>query len=247
VLAIAGDFDPDDAMRLVRRYFGSAKRQPKIPDHSPPPQPEQTAPREADVDDTNAKTGGMYFGWTIPANRAPEHYALEFAAILLGDGESSRLHRRLVRETEKARSAAAWTADHRGPDVFGVRVILTERGKFEDAARVVDQELSDLARRGPSANEMEKARSRLASHFVFGVQSNLDRSVRLGAYECFYGDARLLTRELPKYFAVTSDDVKQAVQRYLTASRRSIVRIHPVAASSGTPGAPVQTEKKEKK
>src|SRR5262249_52377813 len=98
VLALAGDFDPDEAMALVKRFFGDAKPLQTVPKFEPGTIPVQKAPREATMEDIHAKFPAILFGWQIPQNRTKEHYAIELAANVLADGESSRLYRVLVRE-----------------------------------------------------------------------------------------------------------------------------------------------------
>ena len=95
VLSIAGDFEEDEAMTLVRRYFGDARPQPNVPRYVPPPLPDG-AQRSAVVLDSHAMLPALLSGWVIPASDQADHYALDLAAMLLGDGESSRLHRALV-------------------------------------------------------------------------------------------------------------------------------------------------------
>src|SRR4051794_36513978 len=106
VLSIAGDFDEAQARDLVRRYFGDA-RPARVPNFEPPPLPEQAQPRSTVIEDAHAKLPAVFAGWTIPARYEPDHYALELASMLLGDGESSRLHRVLVRERSLAVDADA--------------------------------------------------------------------------------------------------------------------------------------------
>jgi zinc protease len=233
VLSIVGDFDPDQAMSLVRLYFGDAQAQPNVPEYSPPEPEHAEAPRAADVEDVNAQTPGLYLGWMIPPARDEEHYALELAALLLGDGESSRLHQRLVRGDAVARSAHAWTRDRRGPDMLALQILLTERSDLEAVERTVLREVEGLGQRGPSSDELAKAKRRVAAYFVKGLQSNMHRAAELANFELFYGDARLLTRELERYQAVTEDEVRQAVRKYLASQRRSTVRVLPVAFAAG--------------
>jgi zinc protease len=246
VLSISGDFDPDVAMDLVRQDFGDAK-QAAVPPYAPPAAvPEQTAPRIADVSDTNARTPGLLDAWVVPQNRTPEHYALELAAIVLGDGESSRLFQRLVRSEAKAQSVSVGTNDQRGPDLFIVESVLSERGKMKDVESVVDSEIASLAATGPTPAELEKAKTRTASAFVFSLESNLHRANELGEFELFWGDARLLSRELAQYQGVTAADVKNAVKKYLTRPRQSTVHVLPVVEKAENKGAPTKPAKDTK-
>jgi predicted Zn-dependent peptidase len=227
VLAIAGDFDPDEAMRLVRESFGNAPRRANAPEYKPAPPPEVKGPRHADMTDTNAKTPAILQSWVIPPSRTPEHYALELAAVVLGSGESSRLHQRLVRGDGVAQSASVWINQQRGPDMFVVRTVLSERGKLPRVQRTIETEMQKLAAEGPTAAELEKAKTDFVSNFVFGLESNLHRANELGEFELFWGDARLLSRELEKYRAVTRDELRDAAKKYLLKERRTTVHVLP--------------------
>lgn len=228
VLTIAGDFEPDQAMALAQKYFAPAERK------NPPaltfaPLPDKPNAGRATLEDNNARTPGFMFGFMIPPSRTPEHYALELASVLLADGESSRLYRKLVHDRAVAERVSAWTDDHRGPDQFSVMAVLTEKGKLPDVEAAIDGELAELRRAPPKAAELEKAKRRLRSSFVFGLQTNMGRAIQLGEFETHWGDARLLARELSQYLAVTPEQVQQAAARYLTPERRSLVEVLPAA------------------
>lgn len=238
VLAITGDFDTDQAVALVKRYFGTAQRS-VVPPYQPPASiAAQTAPRTLTVQDSAAHTPGLIWGWLIPENRAPEHYALELATLLLAGGETSRLHQLLVRDKSWAQSVGAWTGDNRGPDSLAIKVILSEQGKVKDVSKSVEQEVERLGRLGPSPAELEKAKNQLISYFLFGLESNMARAQQLANYELYYGDARLLSKEVAQYLKVTSSELQSAVAKYLTPTRQSLVTIEPSATPSAAPVAP---------
>jgi predicted Zn-dependent peptidase len=234
VLAIAGDFDENDALALVKKYFGDAKPI-SVPKYEPPPMPEQTAPRNAVVEDTHAKLPAIMYAWTTPPSDQPDHYALELAARLLSDGESSRLYRALVRERSLAISVDAGLDGHRGPDMFGVTAKLASGAKLADVQKLLDSQIADVARLGPSDEEMKKLRARIVSTFLFGLESNFARAQELAELELYRGDANLLDKELDRYLAVTKDDIKRVVGKYLTANRRSTIEVKPAAAEAAKP------------
>lgn len=246
VLAITGDFDTDQAVALVKRYFGDAKRG-QIPPYQPPAAVEpQTAARSLTVPDSAAHTPGLMWGWAIPENRTAEHYALELATLVLTGGESSRLHQLLVRDKSWAQSVNAWTGDNRGPDILVLKVILSEQGKIKDVSKSVDQELERLAQSGPSAAELEKAKNQLVSFFLFGLEGNMARAQQLANYELFYGDARLLSKEIDEYLKVTASELQSAVRKYLTAARRSLVTIEPAAPTTAASATATPTSAQAK-
>jgi zinc protease len=233
VLSIAGDFDPDVAMQLVRRYFRGAETRPR-PRYDAPVIAAQTAERRDTRKDPRARTPGLYYGWAIPGARTPAHYALELASLILADGESSRLSQRLVKASGLARSVGAWTDGNRGNDLFVIEALLSSRGDLKAVAREIDAELRRLAQTGPTEAELARARNRLRARFLFGLETNDQRAARLGEFEVFWGDARLITRELDAYLAVNAADIRKSVNEQLSTQRRSAVEVLPEAPAKAS-------------
>jgi predicted Zn-dependent peptidase len=237
VLTVAGDFDRDEAVKLARQYFGDIDK-PVAPRAPLPDMPTKTTPQKDVVKDANAKTPAFYFGFIIPPARSPEHYALEMAVALLSDGESSRLERLLVRDKAVAQRVGAWTHDFVGADELAIQVVLTEKSKLQEVEKLVADELEKLGKKPAPAAELAKVRRRVKSSFVFGLQTNLSRATRLGEYESYFGDARLLSRELGRYQAVTAEEIQNAVKKYLVPERRQLVEVLPAEAA---PPSPIKT------
>lgn len=237
ILAIAGDFDENEALGYAKKYFGDAKSI-TVPKYEPPAMPEQTAPRNAVVEDTHAKLPAVLYGWTVPESSHPDHYALELAARLLSDGESSRLYRALVRERSLTVDASAELAGHRGPDMFEISARLASGAKVADVQKLIESQIGDVARIGPTDEEMKKLRARVVSTYLFHLESNFARAQQLAEFELYRGDANLLDKELDKYLAVTKDDIKRVTAKYLTTQRRNTIEVKPAAE------APKPAEKK---
>ncbi len=243
VLTIAGNFDTDQAMGWVERYFGPAERR-QVPAFSAPTAPEHTRAQRERVIDKNAKTEALLYGYLIPPSHTPDHYALELAALLLGDGESARLHQELVKKLELAQRISAYTRDYRGPDVFGVNVILSERAKLGEVEKALDAQVAALAKKAPTEAELSRIRTRLRASYVFGMQTNMRRAIELGEYELFWGDARGIARELERYMAVKAADVQRVAAKYLTKENRCVIEIaappgaQPTAAAQPAKGKP---------
>jgi predicted Zn-dependent peptidase len=237
VLSIAGDFDPDEAEALVKKFFGNAKPIPKVPEYAPGPMPAQSASRDTIVEDAHAELPALMYGWTIPPTSDPDHYALEMAANLLADGESSRLHRLLVRDRSVAASVEAETGRNRGPDAFEITVKLAGGASMANVARLVEEQIGLLSRTPPSEAEMTKLRNRAQAQYLFGLQSNFARAQRLAEFELFRGDANLINLELSRYLSVSAEDIRRVVKKYLTRAGRSSVEVKPALPPPTPPPA----------
>ncbi|GAB5547459.1 MAG: pitrilysin family protein [Sandaracinaceae bacterium] len=226
VLSIAGDFDPEEAMALVRRYFGEIPSG-EVPTYAPGDLAPQTSERVDTIHDPLAQRPAFHVAWHIPQNREPDHYALEMMGLVLGDGESSRLYQELVKEQELAQEIFIGTDDRRGPDLFSAWVILSEGHTGEEARAVIFREIENVARRGVTERELQKAQNRIRSSFIFGLQSNLQRSQRLAEYELYYDDAALIREEMARYMAVTREDIQRVAGQYFTETNRTVLDVVP--------------------
>ncbi|HEY2513662.1 MAG TPA: pitrilysin family protein [Polyangiaceae bacterium] len=237
VLAVAGDFDPDLALDRIKTYFGDAPAAPSPPKFEAAPLPEQTAPREAVVEDAHARFPAVFYGWPIPPRRSPDHYALEIAGDILAGGESARLYKSLVHDRATAIEVSAGADGKRGPDEFSVVAKVSTKGTVAGVEKDLLAALAALAKTPPSDAEMTKVRHQRASSFLFGLASNYARAEQLATFEMLWGDAALLNGELDQYLAVTKEDVSRVVAKYLVPNHTSRVEVKPAASDETKPAA----------
>jgi len=232
VLSISGDFEPDEAMEMVRRYFGEIEDRP-IPPYEPPPLPPQTSERTDTLQDAHAQLPAFHIAWHIPETREDDHYALEMLGLILGDGESSRLYQELVKEEELCQQIFVGTDDRRGPDLFSVWAIMSAGESATEARDRVYAQLASVAREGVTERELQKAQNRIRSTFVFGLQSNLQRAQRLAEFELYYGDAQLIVPEQARYLAVTRADIQRVAGQYFAQTNRTVLDVVPHPQEGG--------------
>ncbi|MFW6049863.1 MAG: M16 family metallopeptidase [Myxococcota bacterium] len=226
VLAISGDFEPERAMDLVEKLFGDIEPS-EVPAYDPPEIEPQTAERKEVMVDEKAELPAFHIAYHIPPSRTSDHYALELLAAVLGDGKSSRLYQKLVKDEEMLQELDVSTDDRRGPDLFSFWGIVA-RGHEGDAVReMIYEELERIASEGVSERELEKARNRVRADFVFGLQSNLARAMHLAEFELYWGDAALLREELDRYLAVTAEDIQRVAGQYFDPTNRTVLDVEP--------------------
>jgi predicted Zn-dependent peptidase len=228
VLTIVGDFESSEASDLVRKYFEGIAGQPP-----PPPvdvsEPEDVAQTQEVFDDKLAPAPAFVLGWKIPPRRTPDFYALSLAADLIFEGDSSRLYQKLVKGDESVVSIQGGIDERRGPSALYI-FALPKPG--EAVASIRDQifdEIRSLRTSGPSPAEMEKLRNSLCNDVVRGRQSTMYRAQRLAEYALFDGDPMLFDSELDQYLAITPEQIRSAVERFLDVDNRVVLDIVPAA------------------
>ena len=109
-------------------------------------------------------------------------------------------------------------------------------------------EIRALRTTGPSAAEMEKLQNSLCNDVVRGRQSTMYRAQRIAEYALYDGDPTLVDSELDHYLAITPEQIRSAVERFLDVENRVVLDIVPAAlaeeealpASAQQPGEPQQ-------
>ncbi|MGB0680401.1 MAG: M16 family metallopeptidase, partial [Polyangiales bacterium] len=235
VLSIAGDFEPQAAMALVKRYFGAIApgKVPLFDVADPAPQRRE---KVASMRDPIAELPAFHMAYHIPRSRHRDHYALELLAMILGDGESSRLYQDLVKKREICQEISVGTDDRRGPDLFSVWAILASGKSVKDARQRVDASIRNVQEQGVSARELEKAKNRVRAAFIFGLQSNLSRAMQLAEFELYWQDARLLREEVKYYMQVSATDVQRVAKRYLKVENRTVLDVLPAKGGARSKG-----------
>ena len=101
VLTLVGDFDPDEALAKVKKYFGSIPAQPAPPKVDLAEEPHYGERREI-IYDPLARLPEIDMAYHIPPGNTPENYAAQQLTYVLGQGESSRFYQHLVKDKQLA-------------------------------------------------------------------------------------------------------------------------------------------------
>jgi zinc protease len=236
VLSIAGDLDEASTLAMVNRYFAVIPRAP-APDRPVfgPPAPIDRPINETMVDPL-APRPGFWVVYRTPARRHADAYALELLATILGQGESSRLYRSLVRERELCNSVEVGAELRRGAGLFTVWSVVADRKTNAEALAALDQNIARVVADGVTADELDSAKIRTRSSYLFGLESNAARARALAEHWMYDGDPSLLRTELDRYLAVTREDVQRVARQYLDAQRRVVLEVQPRAQRRGTNG-----------
>ncbi len=223
VLTIVGDVSVDDAVARVATYLGgvpSAVRQPRpVTDPLPPLTGEPRADVVADV-----PTDASYNTWRLPARDTDEFAAVELAMAILGDGQTSRLHRRMVRTDTIAEGAGASALGLIGGNSIGFAQARALAGvRAEQLEEAIVEELERLLTEGPSAAEVDRAKAQFEREWLDQLGRFDSRADLIGCYTTLYGDPELVNRRLDEVRGLTVAQVTEAARQYLRPEHRAVL------------------------
>lgn len=236
-LTVAGDIEIEQTQELIQQYFGDIAGEeapPALPDYEFTVQEEA---RVITVTDTLAQVPATFIAYRIPTRDAPDYYALEVLARILGVGNSSRLAQALV-DTGQAAAASAFTQGNVGPSLFSA--ILVPNAGVEPAtlADVFYAELERLRQEGVAEEELRKAINQIRAETLNSLESVLSVAENVQAANFYLGAPDLLLAELERYQAVTAADVQQVAQAYLQPESRNVINVEVAGAEEAA--APTQ-------
>ncbi|MCS7176162.1 MAG: insulinase family protein [Candidatus Kapabacteria bacterium] len=219
VLVIVGDIDPQQARQLVETYFGQYPRGPELPPFRFE-LPRMMAGEQRDtVYDKKAPQPAVFIGWRGPEKGHPDAYALEMLMDILSEGESSRLYRRLVDETQVAAQASAFYYDLQYAGAIIAIGLAAPEKPIADVERELLATIERVQREGVTDAEFQKARNIREARFVMGKKEALSKALSLASYWATFGDANLINTELERYLQVTREDIQRVARKYFTSDR----------------------------
>jgi zinc protease len=222
VLIVAGDFQQEDAKKLVQTYFG------EIPAGKMEiPRPEANEPiRTQEVRDTvfdNIQLPLILHAYHTPAMGTKDFYAVEMLGTLLSRGQSSRLYRTLVDEQKVALQVGAFPFPLEHPGlalVFALPNLGIEPDALE--AKLIE-EIDKVRKDLISEEELQKLKNQFENQMINQVTTLEGRANRLADYHTFFGDASLINTDLENYLAVTREDIKRVANEYFRDDNRVVL------------------------
>ena len=232
-LTLAGDFELQEATRLIKRYFGSLSGRAKPPKVSLDP-PKLSEERVIDFPEPIGRLERLSIVWMGPSAFEPDTAALDLLAHVISGTRSARLDRRVSHDDLIAQSVTAYFTEQASGGQFHIDLTVRPGRTIDEAQAAIDQVLADLRTNPPNDKELARALNSYETGLFRGLESLGGfggRAERLQLYAHYLGDPGKLAWDVTRYREVTVEDLARVLNTYL-GSDRLIVRAKPQGASS---------------
>ncbi len=232
VVTIVGDFDTDQAMQLVRQYFGRVPKASRPVPRDIPREPEQTQERRATIQEE----------WPLPAivvayhvayDGHPDSYPLHLASKILFDGESSRMTRDLVYDKRLAVAAFGSANLLQDPNLFYAVAIVPAGQPLAAVEREMLAQFESVKSEGVSAHELERAKNQFMRDYIIGRESDEQKALHLAHAAVIHNDIKTADDEIDIFLNLTTADIQRVARTYFTEKNRTVLYIAPRGGSGG--------------
>lgn len=221
LLMVAGAVTSSEVHESVKLHFGD------IPAGNPVSRIDDWVPRRADstfeVMQDRAPNPMISRNWVAPGRDHREAAQLLVAAKILGGDSSSRLHKRLVKDSGLAVAVSLGVQAHDLASVVGLSVILKPDSDPDAVRAIIDAEMRQFVEDGPSKEELALTKTAIAAEVIKGIDSLASRALYLAESEFYLGHPEAYKQYLSWIDTAGRRDVREVVVDWLGSGFQEIL------------------------
>lgn len=223
-LVVSGDFEISEMKKKVQEYFADFKpyKLKKISRAKEPVQKKfQFASEKNDIQDKH-----LHFTFKAPNVKHKDVPALDVLAMILGQGDSSLLVKKLRLEKPIVGGVSAFNYNPQDQGLFAVSAQYQEDGaqseeKFKEVATEIIKQIDFVHNSLPSWSEIKRARVGISSEQFYSVETVDGLANKAGTLEFYMGDANAHKKYLTAINKITPEDVQKVAKKYLKLDQLS--------------------------
>ncbi|HMN67553.1 MAG TPA: pitrilysin family protein [Bdellovibrionales bacterium] len=223
-LVVAGDFRGPEMRKQIQAHFGGFRRKkPRVvrrPAFKAPVKPAVVVKRAP------FKETIVHLAFPIPKATHKDIAALEIFALILGQGESSRLNTRLRVREHLVNFAGSSVFASRDPGFFALSMSLNESDLEAAMASLVD-EVANALKSPPTGEEIDKARTNLASEQYYNLETVDGLARNFGQYQDLFGDPTYFAQFMKRVQSLSAEDILKTARKYLGGKGFSAIVMSP--------------------
>lgn len=211
-VTIIGDFQPAQALELVKKSFGAYPRSSKPIPEMYTEEPEQHGARRVTVK-RPGQLGVVAVAHKIPAATHADFAAVQLMSAILTDGKNSRLYKAITNKNLSTGVSGQMGVFH-DPSLHITFAPLAPGAKHEEVEAIIRAEVERLRKDGVTEGELQAAAAKVAADSAykldgsFGIAGDINEYISAGDWTLFYR----LDEATQK---VTTADVQRVAQQYL--------------------------------
>lgn len=215
-LVIVGDVTAPDLKPKLEALFADLPSH-KVKAVRRPKETPLKRPR-VEVRGSTFKENFLFLAWPCPPATHRDMAALEVLALILGQGDSSRLNRALRLDRELVNFAGSSFFSPQDPGFFSVSASLPP-GALSPALEEIGRQLEQIVATEPTAEEIEKAIVNLHSEQYYTLETVDGMARKYGHFNHLFHDHTHFETFLKQARSLKGADIQAAAKKYLRVEK----------------------------
>jgi len=231
ILTVSGDFDKEQTLKWIDKYYGSLKPCPEV-------KKLKVAPVVIPQDKYGAYKDKVYLPLnlrvypTVPLYHRDDA-ALDLLGDMLGAGQNSLLYKNFVKN-EKAVQASA---SHSGGELiseFQIYVVayppedFNLENLFNELDKNVKATLDQFEKTGITEEALSRAKIKRETSLYNGLDDGLSKAMTISEWERLLEKPYSIQEEVNRYTKVTKEDIIRVFNKYIKGSGAAILNTYPI-------------------
>ncbi|MDI1318896.1 MAG: pitrilysin family protein [bacterium] len=231
-VTLIGDFKSEEALGLIRKFYGVFPKAPHPIPEMYTEEPEQTGPRRVTVKRAG-QLGVVAVGYKSPAGLHADWASTQILSDILTDGKNSRLYRALV-DKGLATNVSAYHGYFRDPSMSITFASMAPGATHEQVEKILVEEVEKLKKEGVTQAEVDAAVAKQIADMAFqrdgsfAIAGQLNEHIATGDWQNFVllGD---------KFKQVTTASVQSMANKYFNTDQSTTGWFVPLAPGAARP------------
>jgi predicted Zn-dependent peptidase len=220
-IAIVGDIQPQEVIRLAEQYFGPLPAHPRSP-RLRTVEPSQPGERRVEVEwDANPY---VLIGYHRPSVNHQDDIVFDVISFLLSGGRTSRLYKNLVEDKQIAvyiDTLAAFPGK-KYPTLFLLVGAPLAPHTLAEVEQAMYDELERLKTTPVNQQELQKVINNIEASFIESLSSNSGLAAQLTFAQSVMGSWRAIEQQVKRMKEITPEDVMRVATTYFTKQNRTV-------------------------
>ncbi len=227
LVSLAGDFDPDQAARIIERSTAGWQRGIKPEYFSS--SPGQTGPRVR-IEYRETEQVNLVLGVEGVSLFHPDRFAIDLLSMMLGEGMSSRLFTEIREKLGLAYDIHSYVEHFLQTGVFVIQAGI-DPGQTQKATGAILEQLA-RARDGVSEMELRKAREMAKGRLLLSMENSRNVAGWYGAQEMLMGRIMSVDDVTEIIENITADDIQRVAGDLFVTGKLNLAAVGPIQNES---------------
>lgn len=225
-VTVGGDIELEQTLKLAVKYFGSIQKGPEV---ALAEKTKVTLGKDRYISmQDNVHLPLLYISYPTASLRHEDEAPLDLLSEILGGGKTSLFYKNLVKNQVAVQASVSHPCAELACTFNLFALPHPASGKsLADIEKIIRDTLLEFEKRGVEEDDLIKAKAKMESGFIFGLQSVAGKVSQLASNQTFSGNPNYIEQDIARYANVTKEDVNRVYRQYIKGKHAVIMSIVP--------------------